>query len=91
MLNLWLTLPPCPAGDTAPPVPEACPRAGCGGRRLRRHQAVAKRVRHAGLCRVDPRRAGLRHADLRPTDRHRAVGAHRYRCLTCRRTFRVYP
>ncbi len=86
MLNLWLTLPPCPDGDAAPPVPEACPRAGCGGRHLRRHQAVAKHVRHAGL-----RHAGLRHADLRHADRHRAAGAHRYRCLTCRRTFRVYP
>ncbi len=52
-MQLWLV--PSSQPHTQAPPPFACPRAGCGSRRLRLHQSVAKPVRD-----VAPRSAAAR-------------------------------
>ncbi len=76
-MQLWLV--PSAAEDARVPPPHACPHAGCGGRRLRRLQAVAKPVRDA--------RALAAHGGPSAG----AVTAMRYACRTCGRSFRAYP
>lgn len=84
----------CHPDDGVAP-PDVCPHAGCGGRRLRLRQVVAKSVRGGwsemdvagrldsatSRAETDPRTGMVSHT----------VTAHRYTCLTCGRTFRAYP
>ncbi len=76
-MELWLV--PGVQPNTRVPRPAACPHAGCGGRRVRLLQVVAKPVRDV---RVDGVLTGVA---------VRTVTVHRYVCRGCGRTFRVYP
>lgn len=78
-MELWITLHAAPGDGIAPPA--VCPHAACGGTRLRLWQVVAKPFR--GVAERD----GWDAAASAP----RATLAHRYRCLDCGRTIRVYP
>lgn len=102
-MQLWLALGPQP--DTRIRLPATCPHPGCGGRRFRLHQVVAKRVRdavplpptptpRAGSATVPPSPAPPPPplaSPARATAAPRVATLHRYTCRRCRRTFRAYP